>query len=88
MTKGVYQFTGDDLQALSGPAVLANRFFVTIGPSGVRIAFAEQFGPETKPTFRTAVVISFQDGIELSKLLAKFLEPVEQNAAALKKSEK
>lgn len=64
----------------SGPAVLSNKFYVALGPVGARITFAEQ-SPETSPKFRTAVVLPFQDAIELYKLLSKMLKPIEEALA-------
>jgi hypothetical protein len=65
--------------ANSGPAILSNRFFVTLGQSGIRIAFTEQIAPEKPSAFRTAVALSFQDGIALYKLLQVVLKEVEEN---------
>jgi hypothetical protein len=63
--------------AFSGPAVLVNRFFVSIVPSGVRIAFAEQNGPQKSVLFRTAVTMSIQDGISLYQVVHGLLRNVE-----------
>lgn len=59
--------------AFSGPAVQANRFFITIGPGGARIAFAEQYGQDA-PVFRTAVNLAFQDAFGLAKILKDLLD--------------
>ena len=67
--------------SLSGPAILSNRFFVIVGPTGVRITFAEQFGPETQPAYRTAVVLAHQDAIELAALLKTMTKPIEEQLA-------
>jgi len=64
--------------SFSGPATLVNRFFVTTGPAGVRLAFAEQRNPETLPIFRTAIITSYQDAISFWKLLEGMLAPIEQ----------
>jgi len=69
--------------ANSGPAVLANRFYVSVGPQGPRIAFAEQITEQTLPVFRTAVIMSVQDGIALYKVLQGLLK---ESEAALQKS--
>jgi hypothetical protein len=61
----------------SGPAILTNRFYVTIAPYGVRIAFTERTSKEQIPAFRTAVVMSIQDGISLYKLLQNQLREAE-----------
>ena len=42
----------DSSIAFSGPAHLANQFFVALGPAGVRIAFCEQESAETSARFR------------------------------------
>ncbi len=69
--------------AYSGPAMAANRLFVTITPSGVRITFAEQTGPGKPAHFRTAVIMSIQDGIALRDVLSKTLKDAE---AAIEKT--
>jgi hypothetical protein len=61
------------LVALSGPALLANRFFINISPNGVRIAFAEQDGPQAA-VFRSAVILSFQDAYSLSSVIKQLLD--------------
>jgi len=68
--------------AFQGPALLTNKFYVTIGPHGVRIAFTEQQSPPTAPpAFRTAVVMSIQDGIQLRNVLIGLLSPIEAEIA-------
>ncbi len=69
--------------AFSGPATAANRVYVTIGPLGVRIAFSEQRGPDKTAHFRTAVILSIQDGILLRDVLSKTLKGAE---AAIEKA--
>ena len=56
------------LIAGGGPAIFANRFYVTLTPAGVRIAFAEQL-EGALPAFRTAILLPFQDAIGLAKIL-------------------
>jgi len=70
----------------AGPALLSNRVVVSVGPFGVRIAFTEQQagGGEDTAEFRTAVVMSHEDGIRLYKLLDQLLKPVETAIAAAK----
>jgi hypothetical protein len=63
--------------AYSGPATLANRFLVTLHPSGARIAFMERRSPEALPAFRAAVILSYQDAVELSQVLNRMLQPVQ-----------
>ena len=67
----------DSSIAFSGPAHLANQFFVALGPAGVRIAFCEQESAETSARFRSAVVLSFRDGIALYRLLQEALQEPE-----------
>lgn len=68
--------------AFSGPAVLANRFFVSLGPHGVRIAFVEQ-GPNTASNFRTAVALSMQDAMGLYRVLRDMLKEPEAALEAM-----
>jgi hypothetical protein len=63
--------------AYAGPALLANRFFINTGPSGARLAFAEQGSPDAEPQFRAAVILSYQDAIELVDVLKTMLGPIE-----------
>ena len=67
--------------ANSGAAPFANRLFVALGPV-VRITFAEQWGSETEPTFRTAVAMGHQDAIQLKNILVGLLAGVEKQLAA------
>jgi hypothetical protein len=65
------------LMAFSGPALAVNRFIITIGIHGVRIAFAEQ-SPDGPPAqFRTAVMLPFPDAINFYKLLQDLLKEPE-----------
>jgi hypothetical protein len=80
--EGVMPVSPDDLSiAFSGPATLANRFFITLGPTGARIAFAEQATPDTPSIFRVAVVLPFQDALELTRVLGVLLAPVKDALA-------
>lgn len=63
--------------AFSGPAIAANRMFVTIGSGGARIAFSEQQRANL-PVFRSAVMLSVQDAISLKNLLADLLKEIEE----------
>jgi hypothetical protein len=74
------------LTAFSGAAVLANKFYVTLMSSGVRIAFTEQVGSEVPPQFRTSVILSFGDAILLTDLLKRMLAPVEETLAQAQKA--
>jgi hypothetical protein len=67
------------LAAYSGPAPGANKFVVTIGQPGVRIAFLETH-PElqNKAFFQTAVTLHPYDAIALGRLLAEMLREIEK----------
>ena len=56
--------------SMSSPAILSNKFFITITAS-VRIAFCEQLGDVIRP--RTAVCMSRDDAHSLCILLAELL---------------
>jgi len=65
--------------AFSGHAVTANRFYVHMSPSWVRLTFAEQGSVNQTPVFRTAAALSIDDMISLNNLLTQMLaEVVEQ----------
>jgi hypothetical protein len=68
--------------SFSGPATLVNRFIVTFHPSGVRIGLLERRAPEAASEFRTAILLSYQDAIELKNLLSVMLKPVEESFLA------
>lgn len=72
------------LAAFGGPAFASNRFFVTVGQSGVRIAFTEQWGESAPPAFRCAAVMGVPDAIQLKDLLAQLLRPLETEMAKSK----
>lgn len=61
----------------SGPAVLANRFFVSAAGGVVRITFGEQDPITLDTQFRSAVALQPHDAIELYKLLAEMMSPYE-----------
>jgi hypothetical protein len=76
----VLQASEEELKSvLDGPAVYSNKFFVSIG-AVVRITFSEQL-PDLPPNFRSAVVLSSQDAIELKNLLQEMLAPIEEQLA-------
>lgn len=72
---------GEFAAAFSGPAIAANRFFVTVGPGGIRIAFTEQWSDDTLPEFRCAAMLPIEDAIELKDLLERLLRPLEAQIA-------
>jgi hypothetical protein len=59
--------------AQSGAAVYVNKFFVSIGPAGTRIAFAEQ-ATDYAPVFRSAILLSIADTFALAGLLKDLLD--------------
>lgn len=63
--------------AFEVPAVFANRFIVTVSPSGARITFAEQQSRDGKVFYRGAVATTHIEAIQLYKLLKKMLAPIE-----------
>lgn len=67
--------------AFSGPAPGSNKFVITVGATGVRIAFLEE-APRTEGSdqsyhFRSAVTMNPQDGVKLYKILADMLSDLE-----------
>lgn len=69
--------TPDELDvAFAGAAPGSNRFFVTLGSTGLRIAFVED-SPTGKAYFRSAVTIHPHDGIRLQRLLKEMLQEME-----------
>jgi hypothetical protein len=82
----------DELQiAFSGPAIASNKVYVTLSPGGIRIAFTEQRTSAAQPSFRSAVMMNFQDAIALRNLLSQILanvEPELEKAIAASKMDK
>lgn len=81
----------DDVQAVSvdqlkvafgGPALASNRFFVTLGPGGMRLAFCEEYATGHPAEFRTAVILSVQDAISLKRVMTELLKDIEIKLAA------
>lgn len=67
------------IASYAGSAPGANKFVVTVGQPGVRIAFLETH-PELKdhPAFRTAVTLHPLDAMQLARLLATMLSGIEK----------
>jgi hypothetical protein len=61
----------------SGPAIFANKIYVTSAPTGIRLAFGEQYGDKVEPVFRAAVMLAFPDAESLRDLLTRTLERIE-----------
>lgn len=71
------EVTDDELDvAFAGAAPGANRFILTLGPTGVRIAFLEE-NSKGRVYFRNAITLHPQDGIKLYKLLQGMLKDIE-----------
>ncbi len=60
-------------RAFEGGAPGANRFIVTVGQPGVRIAFLERVPGSSESRFRTAVTLHPADAIDLERLLSEML---------------
>jgi hypothetical protein len=69
--------------AYSGPAVAANRSYVSLSSGGARLAFTEQQG-KSLPVFRNAVMLSFQEAIALKNVLADLLKDIEAKTTTAK----
>lgn len=73
---------------LSIPAIAINRFFIAVGPSGVRLTFAEQGGEGQPPHMRAAVSMCVADASSLGAVLLEVVEklanfdPIQRDAAA------
>jgi len=77
-----------ELEAVfQGPALASNRFFVTISPGGVRLAFMEEWKVGEPPMFRCAAMLSHQDAVLLKDLLVRQLRQIEEKSAAAKQED-
>ena len=63
--------------AFSGPSYAANKFFITIGQTGVRIAFTEITPNSEDVSFRTSVTMHPLDAIQLRRVLSLMLKDFE-----------
>jgi len=70
--------------AQAGSAPFVNRFFINIGPV-VRIAFAEQWGPDDTPQFRAAITMVYADAIALKDTLGSLLAQLERQIEEARK---
>lgn len=64
--------------AFSGPAPGANKFYVSLGSPGVRIAFCEQIPDTEEVSFRVAVTLHPSDAIRLRDVLQVVLQDIEK----------
>ena len=71
--------------SFSGPAPGANRFYITIGQPGVRIAFCEAIPDTEDVAFRAAVTLHPLDAIQLHKVLKRLIDPIEKNIVSVSK---
>jgi hypothetical protein len=62
--------------SFAGPAYLVNKIYLTRTPAGVRLAFMEQAADQL-PSFRTAVLLSYQDALALRNLISRQLKEIE-----------
>ena len=69
-------------EAFRGSAPGANRFIITIGSPGVRLAFLEQNPATGSSHFRSAVILHPSDAIELKAVLSQMLLGIEQRIAS------
>lgn len=68
--------TDDEVkEVFSVPAPGVNRFFATLGPIGLRLAFAEEANGVSH--IRSAVIMHPADGVKLYKLLIDQLQEIE-----------
>ena len=68
---------------MNGSASYANHFVAVATPAGVRVAFMETAPDSSDTFFRSAVLLSFQDAIELKDLLAQIVAPIEQQLGTI-----
>jgi hypothetical protein len=68
----------DIAESFKSPASFVNRFYVTIDPGGVRLAFAEK-REGYAASVRCALMISHADAMELANLLKAALAPAPTN---------
>jgi len=81
---GRVEATADELEvAYSGPAPGANKFIITIGQPGVRIAFTEKHPFTDQVFFRSAVTMHPVDAIALYKILESMLAGLEGTFQAI-----
>jgi hypothetical protein len=59
------------------PAINSNRMLATNLPSGLRVAFMEQYGAQVPARLRAAVILSYPDAVALRNLLSRQLKDFE-----------
>lgn len=60
--------------AFSGPAPLANRWFITTHNATVRLGFCEQYNEAHSPQFRAAITLDHHDALALAETLYTFMK--------------
>lgn len=74
------QVTPEQLKiAYSGPSFASDKFIVTIGQTGVRIAFGENTPDSQDMNLRTSVTMHPLDAIRLRRLLTAMLKQYESD---------
>ena len=73
--------------ALSGPAIYSNKVLINAGAGGVKLTFAETQAEGKKSYFRSAVMLSYQDAINLWKVLREQLKIPEEQIEKAKEAE-
>lgn len=80
LIKGV---SDDELRAgISCPAAFSNKVLLTTTPSGARLSFLETYGDKVPPVARAAVILSYQDALELRDLITRQLAEIEKDLKA------
>jgi ABC-type uncharacterized transport system permease subunit len=75
--------TTDELAtAFSGPAPGVNKFVITLGQTGLRVAFLEETNGSIY--FRNAVTMHPLDGLKLRDLLKQMLGDIEAQLSAVR----
>ena len=59
------------------PSPFINRMFLTTFPVGIRLTFAEQLGPEHRPSVRSAVFLQYADAMSLRDVLISHLAGIQ-----------
>jgi hypothetical protein len=59
---------------LNAPSIFSNKFYITIGPGGVRISFAETHPQVEAPQVRASVTLPHADAFALRDILSELLE--------------
>lgn len=66
-------------EVVSGPALFANKLFVTMNPYGVRLTFCESYSDHPVPKFRQAVYMEIHDFKSFLGVLHKVENTLKEN---------